>query len=531
MAVSSTSALAGRTLSDSRARNSSFAVLFALVAYITPVGYRSAYPTLADRLGFVHAFGGNASIRLFYGEPFDLVSVGGYSAWRVGGMMAIFAAIWGLLAAVRALRAEEDSGREEIVLAGLLSRSQAFTARLIATAAGTLMLWLALLIGLLAGALPLAESAYLALATVAVAPVFVGVGALASQLAATRRVAIELSSSALVLALALRVVADTDPGLQWLRWATPLGWVEELRPFSGARPAVLLLPLACAALLIALARRIAMRRDVGRGLLAARDSAEAHMRLLSSPAAFALREERGSLAGWLIGSGAFALIIGAISTSVSSVGVSSSFERQLRKVAAVSITTPAGYVGLCFLFFILIISLFCCAQIAAARHEEAQGRLETLLALPLKRGRWLAGRLALATAGAAAIALLAAVLAWAGAAAQGADISLLSMLEAAANCLPVALLFLGLAALGFAVLPRAGTGLGYGLVAVAFVWQLFGGLLGAPSWLLDISPFAHVGLVPAQSLRIGAALVMLAIAALAGAAALWSFARRDLIGE
>ena len=255
------------------------------------------------------------------------------------------------------------------------------------------------------------------------------------------------------------------------------------------------------------------------------------MRLLSSPTALALREERGSLAGWLLGSGAFALIIGAISTSVSSVGVSSNFERQLHKVAAVSITTPAGYIGLCFLFFILIISLFCCAQIAAARHEESQERLETLLALPVQRERWLAGRLALAVAGAVGIALLSGILAWAGAALQGAGISLASMLEAAGNCLPVALLFLGLAVLAFAIVPRASAGLGYGLVAVAFVWQLFGGLLGAPKWLLDISPFAHVGLVPAQSFRTGDALAMLAIAALAGAAALWSFRRRDLIGE
>ena len=42
----------------------------------------------------------------------------------------------------------------------------------------------------------------------------------------------------------LRVIADTSSGLSWLRWTTPLGWAEELRPFTGIRPAVLLLPLA-----------------------------------------------------------------------------------------------------------------------------------------------------------------------------------------------------------------------------------------------------------------------------------------------
>ena len=66
---------------------------------------------------FAHSFGPTTRCVLFYGEPYDLLTVGGYSAWRVGGMLAIVAAMFGLLAAVRALRAEEDAGRAELVLA------------------------------------------------------------------------------------------------------------------------------------------------------------------------------------------------------------------------------------------------------------------------------------------------------------------------------------------------------------------------------------------------------------------------------
>jgi hypothetical protein len=59
----------------------------------------------------------------------------------------------------------------------------------------------------------------------------------------------------------------------------------------------------------------------------------------------------------------------------------------------------------------------------------------------------------------------------------------------------------------------------YGAVSLAFVWELFGALLGAPSWTLDLSPFHYVGLVPAQPFRSTAAIVMLAGAALAMLAA------------
>ena len=73
------------------------------------------------------------------------------------------------------------------------------------------------------------------------------------------------------------------------------------------------------------------------------------------------------------------------------------------------------------------------------------------------------------------------------------------MIGAGANCLPIALLFLGLGALAFAIVPRVTTGISYGLVLVAFVWELFGSLLDLPGWTVQLSPFHHVALVPAES--------------------------------
>jgi len=456
--------------------------------------------------------------------------VGGYAAWRIGGLLTLFAAVWGLLAAIRALRAEEDAGRAELMLAGIVARRNVYLAALGAIAAGAAILWLAAFAGLAAARLPLGGSAYMALSVVSVAAVFTGVGALASQLAPNRRFAIELASAALLLSFLARVVADTTTSLGWLRWIAPLGWAEELRPFTGARPWVLLLPAAASIALIAGAGAIALRRDVGTGLLPARDDAPPNVRLLGSPLAQTLRGERASLLFWLLGSGFFAFIVGVISTSIAGAGLSSSLQRQLRQVAGVSIVSPAGYMGLTFLFFVLVLSLFACAQVASARGAEMDQQLETLFALPVSRGGWLAGRLALAAAGAAAIGLTAGVCGWIGAATQNAGVGLAQMLEAGANCLPAALLFLGLGALAYAALPRAGSGIAYGLVVAAFVWQLFGSALSAPKWLLEVTPFAHVGLVPAQAFRAGDAAAMVAIGVAAALAALWVFRRRDLIG-
>jgi ABC-2 type transport system permease protein len=530
-ALTQVRALVARGLRDARVRTLAFAYLFGIYAYVQPIAYRDGFPTMSDRVAFARSFADNKAVRIFYGEPHNLLNVTGYAAWRVGGTLAILAGIFGLFAAVRALRTEEDAGRMELVIAGGVARRTAFLAALAAIATTIFVLWLAEFAGFAAAGLPLGGSAFLALATVSVAPACAGVGALASQLAPSRRVALELGGAVVGVFFLLRVIADTAGGVGWLRWTTPLGWAEQLRPFAGERPLVLVLPVLATALLLAGAWRLAATRDIGTGLLASRERAEPRLGLLSSPIAQTLRSERMSLLVWLGSTGAFAYILGVLAKSSSSAGISKSLSRELGRLGSGTIVTPTGYVGFAFIFFILVVSLFACAQVSAAGHEEAEGRLETLLALTVGRRRWLAGRLLLAVLGAAAISLIAGLLTWVGVASGGANIPLTKLLEAGANCLPVTLLFLGLAALAFAIVPRASAGIAYGLVALAFLWDLVGSLLEVPSWVVKLTPFAHVGLVPAQVFRTDGALAMLAIGVAAGLVALWAFRRRDLIGH
>jgi ABC-2 type transport system permease protein len=520
-----------RAFLDARTRTVAFTYVFAIYSWVQAAGYRSAYPTLADRMAFARSFAGNAAIRLFYGYPYHVVTIGGYSAWRVGGTLALAAAAYGILAAVRALRAEEDAGRAEIVLAGVVGRSTAFASSMAAIGLGVSILWLAEFVGFVVAGLSAAGSAYLALGTASVAAVFVAVGAVASQLASTRRIALGLGVGTLGLFWLLRVLADTVSGAAWLRWLTPLGWAEELRPFAGSRPLGLLLAAAACVPLLFVAARMSASRDLGAGLIPAADSAQPSGRLLSSPTAQALRREQGILAVWAIGFAVFGVILGAISTSVSTAGISENMQKDFEKFGAGSIISPTGYLSFVFIVFIFAVCLFVCSQIGAAREEESNQRLETLLALPVSRYRWLAGRLLLAAGAAAVLSLLAGLLTWAGATAQSVDISLPKLIEAGANCLPIALLFLGISALVYSVLPRASSAISYSLVSLAFIWYLVGAIGGAPRWLVDITPFQHIGLVPVQSFRVVAALTMVAIGLVAALASLFLFRRRDLLGS
>lgn len=528
--MAATRALAWREFVDSRVRNVAFGLFFGIYAYGNAAAYDNTYPTLADRMQFAQSFGDNKALRIFYGFPKDLLTSGGYAEWRVGGVLQIIAAVLGLMAAVKVMRGQEDSGRYELMLSGPFGRRSAFAAAVAAAFSGTAVIGAGTFIGLAGAGLAAGPSAMLALATASVAVCFVGVGAVASQLASTRRVALELGAGLFAIAFLLRVVADTSTGLAWLRWASPLGWAEEVHPFTDSHPAALLLPAVAVPTLLAIALRIWLTRDVGDGILRSPDSREPRLGLLSSPTALALREERFSLTAWLLGSAVFALVVGLLSASVSEVNISKGLEQQLQKFGIASIATASGYIAFSFLFFVLVVCLFMCAQMGAARHEESDGRLDTLFSRPVSRRDWFAGRLVLAIGGGVAVSLAAGVFAWIGAAAAGADVSFGDMAAAGANCLPAALLFLGLAALAFALVPRAATGVSYGLLLIAFVWQLFGSLLDVPTWTLDLSPFHQIGLVPAQGFKAAAALVMLAIAAVAAIAALRVFEARDLTG-
>ena len=380
--MSAVSALARQTLRDARTRTISFALLFLLGSGVQGSAYRAAYPTLQDRLQLERSFGDNRAVRLLYGVPHDLLTVGGYMSWRLGAF-AIFAGLWGMLAAVRALRAEEDAGRRELVLSGAGEPRRVFRRALAGIAMGAAIVWLALLAGILTGR--------------------AGAGALGLPLDRARLAAAGLrrrrrgrqpdradaahghgiAGAVLAVALLLRMVADTSSA-GWLRWATPLGWAEELRPFAGARPAVLLLPALATLALLLVAARIERRRDIGQGLLAAHDSAPPRLYLLSSPTALALRTQWGGLLAWLLGIGVFSAHHGR-HLRQRRLGALPERPGPPEKLGTAA-TTPSGYLGFAFQYLLLALSLFACFQLAAMREDETEQRLETLFALPVGAG-------------------------------------------------------------------------------------------------------------------------------------------------
>jgi ABC-2 type transport system permease protein len=501
------------------------------------LAYAAAYKTPQERARLVATFGSNVGFNALIGPAHEIGTVAGFTAWRSLGVLSIVGGVWGLLAGTRLLRGEEDAGRWELLLVGQTTRGGATGQALAGLAAGLLVLWgitAAITVGVgRAGTvnIGLGPALFLALALVCSAAIFLAAGALASQLAPTRRQAAGFAAGALGVSFALRMVADSGTGLDWLRWLSPLGWVEQLRPLTAPRPLMLLPIAALVAAMSALAIRLAGTRDLGASVIADRSSAHPHTGLLSGPAGLAVRLTRGVLTAWAVSIALLGLTMGLIAKSVGSALSADAGDRETFARLGFRGSGAAQYLAIAFLIIALLVTLVAAGQLGAARNEEADGRIDHLLVRPVSRHRWLAGRLAFATGCLVVAGLIAGVSSWLGAASQHAGVGLATLLDAGLNLVPPALFVLGAGTLAFGVWPRAVSAVTYGLLAWSFLVEIIGGVVNASHWLLDISLFHQMAAAPAIRPNWTSGAIIIGLGVAAASAGVVAFGHRDLAGE
>jgi ABC-2 type transport system permease protein len=506
--------------------------VFGLYVATQALAYASSYRTVAQRAGLAKEFGSNAGVSALVGPAHDIQTVAGFTVWKCLAVLAVVGAVWGLLTATRLLRGEEDAGRWELLLAGQTTRRVAAAQALVGLACGVAVLWtVSAVITVVVGRSSKVDisapgALFLAVAVVAAAAMFLAVGALASQLAATRRQASAYAAAALGVSYALRMVADSGTGLGWLRWTSPLGWVEELQPLTAPHPLALLPIVGLIAVLGFLAVRLAGERDLGSSMLDDHASSAPHTRLLSGPSGLDLRLARPTLAGWGVGIAAYGLVLGLVAKSAgSAISSSSSLTRAFSRLGAVG---AEAYLGVAFLLMAVLVAFVASGQISSARAEEAEGRLDHLLVRPVSRWSWLVGRLGVVTVVLLLGGLVAGVFTWLGAASQQSGVSFGTVLQAGLNVVPPAVCILGLGALVFGIWPRASTVATYGVLVWSFLVELVGGVVGLNHWVLDSSVFHQMAAAPAVSPDWTSGGVLLAVGVVAGLAGVIAFNFRDL---
>jgi ABC-2 type transport system permease protein len=511
--------------------------IFGLYVYASAAGYAATYPSLAARRRLATSFGANAGLAALLGPARRLDTVKGFTAWRTMGVLTIVGAIWGLLLATRVLRGEEDAGRWELLLSGQTTRRRAAIQAIAGMGAGLIALWTVTALAAIAVgstskvSFALASSLYLATSLMAGAALALALGLLVGQLAATRRQANAVGAAALGLAFLIRMAADSSSSLGWLRWASPLGWPEELRPFTGSTPLAWVPIALLVGGLTGGAIVIAGRRDLGASALPSRDSPPSRTGLLTGPAGLTARLGAGVALAWMAGLAALGLMLGLVAQSASTaISGSATVEKAIARLGGHR-GGAAAYLGVAFLIAATLVSFAAAGQIVATRSEEAHGYVDHLLVQPVSRSRWLLGRLSFAAALVIGASAVAGLFAWIGAASQNSGVGFGQLLQAGLNIAPPAVFVLGIGALAFGAAPRLAPALTYGLVAWSFLVEFLASVIRSNQLLIDTSVFSHIAPAPAANPNWAATAWLVGLGLLAGFVGIMGFERRDLAGS
>jgi ABC-2 type transport system permease protein len=511
-------------------------IVFGATIASTEAAYPSTFPTAASRAALARTVQGNPGFEAVFGPIHRMDTVAGYTAYKTSLTLIILGAIWGLLFATRWLRGEEDAGRWELFLSGRTTRGRAALQAMIGLGVGIVALWVpTAILAAAAGStskvgIGVGPSLFFATAAVSAAAMFMAVGALLAQVAATRRDANLLGAGVLAASYLIRMVADSDASLAWLRWASPLGWLEELRPLTGSRPLAFVPIATLVAGSVVLAVRIARRRDLGASAFASRDTAAPRTLLLGGQAGLTVRLTRPTVIAWLGALAATGLVFGLVAQAAGGTLRSApGLERVIERLGGSS-AGAASYLGFVFVVAAGLVAIAVAGQIAAMRNEEATGRLDNLLVRPVARGRWLAVRLGVGVGLVVGASVLAGLMAWLGATSQHSGLALGDLIEAGLNVAPPALFVLGLSGLVFGVWPRGAIGFAYGLVVWSFLVEIFSAVVDSNHWFRDTSPLLHITPAPAAAPDWISAAWLAGLGLVAAVAGIEAFRRRDLVG-
>ena len=248
-------------------------LLTGLLAMFTAM-FVDSLPTQADVLRETRFMAGNAGFRML--SLSSGASIGAYAMSRTYVTFAVLAAVMSVLCVVRHTRQNEETGRAELIGAGVVGPAASLTAAVVVALGANLVLAPLLGLAMIASGQPAAGSFAAGAAIAGVGVAFTGVAALTSQLSRTARGADGLATAVLALAFLVsgvgNMLGDVDAGgtvasSAWPGWLSPIGWGYQLRPFGGEHWWLLGVFAVFAGLLIVVAGRLAVRRDLGAGVL------------------------------------------------------------------------------------------------------------------------------------------------------------------------------------------------------------------------------------------------------------------------
>ncbi len=495
------------------------------VLYLTAASMPGLYHSQAEIDAYARVVGQSPAGVAIAGPAIGLHTLQGIVMYET--YLTVIAAI-SIMAAMmisRHTRAEEESGRTELIRATEVGRHAGAASALLVTGGTCLLVGLGMALVLPMTPLTAESSAVYGAAMAALGLVIAALTLCFAQLFVHARSVTGAGLAAFLLFYVVRAFGDIRH--DWTVWLSPVGWVQATHIPTENRLWPLLLPLAATAVLLAVAVMLADRRDFGGGLLPTRRGPDRAARSLSGPLGLAWRLQRGPLLGWAAALIACGVLVGALGTSMQGM-----IEENPDLAAYLAVVEGGSVIDAYQATFVLIMTLvvggFAVWSAGRVVPEEGDGRLELMLAGPLTRTRSLFAEL-LVTAGCVTALLLASGVSAgmtyavvAGDLDQGIRVSFAPLVY-----LPAILVLVGVVVLTYGWAPHW-TWVGWLVLAFETVIGWLGGLLKPPSWVVELSVFGRAPRYPLEPLTWLPLLALLAAALVLLATGRVGFGRRDI---
>jgi ABC-2 type transport system permease protein len=473
--------------------------------------------------------------------PVQLDTLGGYLTWRAFGSVALLYAIWGVLAGSGAARGDEERGLTEAWLSAGVSRARWLVTRsagfLVAALLSVVATCLATELGsVIAGeTVGIGAMASEAAIVLGITLVGFGAGATVAQFVITRRAAATLGSALLLALYALNSSSRAGADLGAVRWLSPFYLFDRSRPLLdggtldiGATAAL----YALWAVLVALATAAFARRDIGGPLV--RRGAE-RMRstfrpspdpLLRTPVLATVDQQRWWVIGWAIGlAGLGYFLTSLVRTMIDSLASIPTLRVYFERLGIAAYADVVGVIW--FSTALLLLSVLVIVQANGWAADDAEGRLEMVLAAGASRARVVLERIAAVVIEAAIVIAAASGVVLAAATASGIEVPTDRFLLATAFTLPVAFAIAGVGQLLVDWRPRLAVVLLGTVTVMSYFIQQLAPLFGWPEWLRKLSFFELYG-APMTNVDWGGIAALLAVGATGTVAALVTMRRRDV---
>ena len=442
--------------------------------------------------------------------------------------MLIAAAIMSVLLAVRHTRAEEQSGRLEMIRALPTGRLAPPLAALVIVTLANLAVGAAVAAGALMSGGPVADSLALGLATALTGLVFAAVAMVTAQITENAGTASGMALGFLAIGFMVRGIGDVmERQGSWLSWFSPLAWAQQTRVYVDLRWWPLLVSLTAIVVLLVFAAALSRRRDVGAGLRAARNGTPTASSALLAPGGLARRLVTPGMLAWGIGLFLFAIAFGSLASSLTD------FVEQMPAIGEWAPITAEDLTGSFASFVLTMLTIGPVALIVSGvlrmRTEELEGRLAGLLLAGAPRTVLALLWYLVVLAEVAVMQVLLGLGVGLGVWQATEDQAWIGEMTAASLAYLPAIALSGALALALLGLRLRTTGLAWLLVIWAALVTFLGDLLGLPQWARDLSPLEHVSLVPSEDLELAPLAVMGGGAVVLVVAGLLLLRRRDLV--